>query len=135
MTTVTNNYTDEALDRGNMNTVAVRKSELIEILQQNRESHRASFDEAIQGYRARSIELLEEHIQRIRSGKVERVLVSLPVPEDHTDDYDRVIAQMNWDIREEIELTSREFDQYVRDNWTWKQEFLTTSGLYTGSGQ
>lgn len=128
--TVTNMYTAEP-DRGTMDTVTVRKHDLLAALVANRAAHRAEFEKALTGYRDRSIKLLEEHIERIRKGKLEKVLVALPMPEDHTDDYDRTIMQMEWTVQDEIELTSRQFDQYVRDQWGWKAEFAATSSMYT----
>jgi hypothetical protein len=72
-----------------MSHVTMQKSELRTALSTNLESHRAEFERALEGYRTRCIDLLEEHIQKIKAGKVERVEVYLPVPEDHTDDYTR----------------------------------------------
>lgn len=121
---------DTPVMRASFDTVVVQKDKLVETLTTNRDAHRAIFEEALEGYKTRSVELLEEHIERIRKGKVERILVSLPLPEDHTDDYDRALTSLDWSIFDEVELSMREFDQYVRDNWTWKQEFTATTSLY-----
>lgn len=118
------------IKRASMEEVVVKKDKLLQALQTNRAQHRAEFDKALEGYKARSVELLEEHIERIKKNKVERIFVQLPVPEDHTDDYDRAIATLEWTVFDEVELTIREFDMYVRDNWSWKNEFATTSAMY-----
>lgn len=122
---------DETPTRANMKEVVVKKDKLLETLRTNKETHRASFETALEGYKARSVELLEEHIARIRAGKVERVVVQLPLPEDHTDDYERAIESLEWNIFDEVHLSITEFDQFVRDNWAWKGEFLRTSAMYT----
>lgn len=121
---------DTPVSRASFDTVVVQKDKLVETLTANRDAHRAIFEEALEGYKTRSVELLEEHIERIKKGKVERIVVSLPVPEDHTDDYDRALTSLEWSIFDEVELTMREFDQYVRDNWSWKGEFTATTSLY-----
>lgn len=121
---------DTPVQRASFDTVVVQKDKLVETLTANRDAHRAIFEEALEGYKTRSIELLEEHIERIKKGKVERIMVSLPVPEDHTDDYDRALTSLEWSIFDEVELSMREFDQYVRDNWSWKGEFTATTSLY-----
>lgn len=121
---------DAPTTRATFDTVVVQKDKLVETLTANRDAHRAIFEEALEGYKTRSVELLEEHIERINKGKVERIVVSLPVPEDHTDDYDRALTSLEWSIFDEVELTMREFDQYVRDNWSWKNEFTATTSLY-----
>lgn len=115
-----------------MKTVTVRKEDLLERVEANRARHRDIFEKALEGYRNRAVELLEEHIERIRDGKVEKVHVILPRPEDHTDDYDRVIEMINMSVDDELELDEREFSQYVQDNWMWKNEFLAMSATYTG---
>jgi hypothetical protein len=125
---------EDVPERATMQSVVVDKMKLIETLRTNLATHREQFEEALSGYRVRCIELLEEHIERIRRGKVERVMVSLPMPEDHTDDYERAISTLEWTLLDTVELSIAEFDQYVRDNWRWKGEFTATSTMYaTGS--
>lgn len=121
---------EQPTTRADMSTVVVKKDKLMESLTQNRAAHRAIFDEALEGYRDRAVELLNEHIERISKGKIERVMVVLPQPEDHTDDYDRAILTLEWTVFDEVALTINEFDMYVRDNWRWKEEFVGTTSLY-----
>ena len=128
-----NLYDDDKPDRADLSTVVMPKDKVQAIILTNRDAHRAVFDEAMDGYEARSIELLQQHIDRIKRGKRERIVVSLPVPEDHTDDYDRVLSILEHDTREEVELDARLFDQYVRDNWSWKGEFTATTSMYNNS--
>ena len=119
------------LTRASMEQVVVKKDQLREDLVKNKAAHRAEFEKALEGYRTRCIELLEEHIDRIKKGKVEVVQVFLPVPEDHTDDYDKALLTLDWTVFDEVVLSIREFDMYVRDNWSWKNEFNTTSAMYS----
>lgn len=121
---------EDKIVRATMSEVVVRKDRLLDILKSNKDAHRGQFLEALENYKTRSIELLEEHVERIRSGSVETVLVHLPRPEDHTDDYERAIATLEWTIFDEVELTIREFDMYVRDNWNWKAAFVATNTMY-----
>lgn len=119
------------ITRASMEQVVVKKDGLRDALITNKANHRAEFEKALDGYRTRSIELLEEHIDRIKKGKVEQVFVSLPIPEDHTDDYDKALLTLDWTVFDEVVLSIREFDMYVRDNWAWKNEFTTTSAMYS----
>lgn len=111
--------------------VTVRKSELIEIVQTNRDQHKAIFDEAVEGYRAKAVGLLEGHIQRIRTGKLERVYVMLPEPENHTRDYDRVLSMLKMDVNETVTVDEQSYQSYVLDDWAWKRQFLTSSSAYS----
>lgn len=122
---------DEGDQHGSMDSTLVEKQKLIDTLTTNRGNHRAIFEQALVGYRARAIELLEEHIARISAGKVEKVEVYLPIPEDHTEDYDRAVELLQWETRDKIMLSRRDFETYVLDRWTWMNEFNTTSQQYT----
>lgn len=110
--------------------VRVPKDKLLTQLQENRDAHRSLFEEAMEGYKVESIKILEDHIDRIKGNEPKKVAVSLPLPEDHTDDYNRVIQMVEWSMDDEVWLTGYEFDQYIRDNWAWKEQFLTTASHY-----
>lgn len=114
-----------------MDRVTVKKDELLAALRENRENHRDIFEEACEGYQARAIQLLEEHITRIRQGKREQVQVILPAPADHTKDYDRVIRMVEMSVDNEIDLEASDFASYVMDDWRWKREFLMTNSAYS----
>lgn len=114
-----------------MKTVRVQKVSLTEQVRANRKQHHTIFLEAVEGYRRQAVQLLEGHIARIKSGKVQQVYVSLPYPVDHTRDYDRVLAMLDMEIGDTVELSEQEFAQYVMDDWAWKREFLATNSAYS----
>lgn len=114
-----------------MREVTVSKDELTKIVTENRGEHRAIFEEAVDGYKKRAVELLEEHIARIKKGKLERVSVSLPVPEDHTSDYDRVLKMLAMSVDDEVTLDEQTFAEYVMDDWGWQKQFLASSSVYS----
>jgi hypothetical protein len=116
-----------------MEKVTVRKEDLVKAVQANRDEHRSIFEEAVAGYRKRGIELLEEHIARIKTGKLEQIRVTMPVPQDHTHDYDRVLKMLNMSTADEIELDENRFAQYVMDDWQWQRQFLTDSSAFSAS--
>jgi hypothetical protein len=116
-----------------LSTVLVNRETVLERVKANREDHRAKFEEAIEGYKHRAIELLEEHIDRIRYKGPERVFVSLPWPEDHTEDYDRIVDQLEFSLDDKLELNEQEFNTYVRDEWGWQKNFAETYSMYTQS--
>jgi hypothetical protein len=113
-----------------MKTVKVNKSALLSAVSENRDGHRKIFEEAVAGYKAEATRLLEGHLARIKDGKLVAVFVQLPVPLDHTRDYDRVLRMVNMSVDPEIELTEQDFAQYVMDDWMWKREFLNTAVTY-----
>ena len=114
-----------------MKDITMKKSVLLDKLRENQRAHKAIFDEAVDGYKKQALALLEEHLKRIRDGKMIEVAVHLPVPENHTRDYDRVIAMMELDIAETVVLSEGDFAQYVLDDWKWKRQFLESSKAYS----
>lgn len=113
-----------------MHSVKVKRAEILERIKANRTSHRDLFLKAQEGYRLDMIEELDRMLKDARDGKVIRRHISMPEPQDHTADYDRVIDMLQMSTDEIIEIEAHEFDQYVRDNWVWKIQSDTTNTMY-----
>lgn len=111
--------------------VDAKVSELLETLKKNREAHNAIFLEAVEGYQKEAVRILEEHIARIKKGTREQVYVSLPVPVEHTFDYDRAILMLKMHQGETFELDEQSFAELVMDEWGWRQTFLTSNSTYS----
>ena len=116
----------------NISEVLVSKSELIEILHSNRSDHRRLFEEAMEAYKQEAIRQLEAHIERIKANSPVRVSVSLPLPEDHTTEYDTVISMLEMSLDEEVLLEEHQYQQFVLDKWGWTAAFAATYASYTG---
>lgn len=112
--------------------IQVHKSELLDKLRENRKGHRAIVEDAWKGYKAEVIRQLEKQLKRARKGVKKQIAVYIPIPEDHTDDYDRAIAMLEMEVRDVFEVTEQEFENYVRDQWNWSGAFLATNSTYTG---
>lgn len=120
-----------------MDDAKVLKEDLLSKLKDNRENHRATFEMAIQVYQDKVTELLETLITRAKDGKVipQRALYDLPMPEDHTTDYDVAITMLEMDTREKFLLTQREFRRYVMDQWEWTDSFTTNTVSYAAAAR
>jgi vacuolar-type H+-ATPase subunit E/Vma4 len=114
-----------------MDSVKVHKSELIAKLQENRAAHRAIYEEALAGYRDVALEKLEAYIARVRGGEVEVITLVLAKPEDHTRDYDRIIAMAEASVDDVLELAEHDFQRYWLDDWNWRQSFLASNSAYS----
>lgn len=99
-------------------------------LLENRETHRASYEKALAGYKIEARRELETELAKLGEGKeINRFLTATP-PEDHTSDYDDVIDMLNMSTDTQIELTQQQFKQYARDDWGWKREWTTSNTSY-----
>src|SRR6267142_6362455 len=113
-----------------MHTVRVKRTDLLEKIKTNREGHRALFLKAQEGYRLDVIAELEQHLKDARERKKISRTLSLPEPQDHTEDYDSVIAMLEMSVEEIIELDAGSFQQYVLDKWIWKRATDITNMTY-----
>jgi sensor c-di-GMP phosphodiesterase-like protein len=113
-----------------MDTITVRKSDLISTLETNREEHRSIFLKAQDRYRERFIELLEQRLEDARQGRSFDQWIRLPVPEDHTRDFDTAIEMLHWDTGENVTIDRHDFQRYVQNNWEWQQSFTANTVAY-----
>ncbi|GAB3862582.1 hypothetical protein GCM10028801_28330 [Nocardioides maradonensis] len=113
-----------------MRVIKVDRDEFVAKVQQNRDNHRAVFERALEGYRDRWIRELEQRLHDVRRGRAIDQYFRLPEPEDHTDDYDRVLTMARMQIDDVIELSEDEFAMYVMDQWAWKSDFASTTSRY-----
>jgi hypothetical protein len=113
-----------------MKTVKVERKWLLEQVVINQEKHQEVFEKAYVGYCKKLNKLLEEHLAKVKAGKLDRVFISESPPTKHTRDYKRVVAMLMASVDEEIVLDANEFASYVQDDWHWKQEWSTSTSAY-----
>jgi hypothetical protein len=113
--------------------VRVSKPDLLAKLEANRAGHRAIFEEALEGYRTKAIELFSAEVEKIRSGQKFRSFVSLTEPEDHTADYDAAIGMLQLSLDDAVELDEQSYRSFVLDEWDWKRQFLATNRSYSAT--
>lgn len=111
--------------------VEVDTQELLKRIRENRDKHRAIFESALEGFKTQVIEHLEKRLEQVRKGKVPDLMIRLPQPEDHTEDYDCVIDMLETHTKDTIQISNQEFAMYVRDDWSWKRQFVATASNYT----
>ncbi len=113
--------------------VLVETGALLATVEENLTNHRQKFEEAMKGYKTKAINLLEDHITLIMDNAPEKVVVSLPWPEDHSADYERVIEMLKWTTDTHLELSEQDFATYVLDQWGWQEGFSQTYAMYSSS--
>ena len=110
--------------------IKVEKQRLIDTVTANREEHRGQFLAAQEKYRARVIEVLDERLDAARRGDKININISLPVPQDYTDWYDKALAGLEWEVSDYVNLGQEEFNRLVLNDWEWRQAFAGTSLSY-----
>lgn len=113
-----------------MKEVTVEKDELIARLKTNREEHLALFTKAQEGYRQDVIEELDKSLKDARAGRALRVMIHLQAPQNHTEEYDNVLAMLAMSVDNEITLDAHSFQCYVRNQWPWFAASTTINTMY-----
>ena len=113
-----------------MELIKVKRDELLAKIEVNRTNHRQVFEDGQEVYREQMIKELDAMLADAKSGKKIRRAVSMPEPEDHTSDYDRVIRMLQMSIDDAIELDESDFARYVMDQWGWNASFAATTAAY-----
>ena len=112
-----------------MKTVKINKADLLDAIKFNRKKHQNEVLEAIKAYKQKALNEYQEAIKLLQdTNKVSRINLQEPV--DKRDDYDRVIKMLEMSADAVIELDSHEFDQYVMDNWEWKNHAIFANSTY-----
>lgn len=116
-----------------MQEITVNKDELLTKLRENRENHRTVFEAALEGYRLQAVATLEEKLAALTAGRLPELKLGLVIPQDHTKDYDRVIAMVQMHTSSTFRLSEYDFQSYVMDDWDWKRQFVRTSSSYAAA--
>lgn len=111
-------------------TITVSKQELLDRITENRDKHGAIFEKALEAYKKEVLKQLRQRINQIKAGKTPDLFIRLPIPEDHTVDYEAVIDMLTMHRGEELTIQSEKFRQYVRDEWHWKREWQASTASY-----
>lgn len=119
-----------------MRNVTVEKDELRKILEKNMVTHVADFEIAWEAYHKAVMSNAEKLLtaaKNMKKGKNVNLYINLTTPENHEEDYVRAIEMCDWEVKDEVELTEAEFQQFVQDKWQWKNNFEASNMMYTGS--
>ena len=134
-----------------MQPVKVSRSKLISILEENKAKHKEVVAEATEEFKRKQSELWIKHsevlqklgtrlqtedelvdlieLQRMQSASGN--FKQLPVPQDNTEEYDRVIGMLQMATENEVELTIEDYARYVEDKWDWKRSWALHNSIYT----
>lgn len=116
-----------------LSAVTVRKAELMAQIEANLMTHQATYEKALDAYREQAVQTLYEAIDAINQGKVMGLVFHAPVPQDHSDDYRRILGMLERHVGDTIELTEAAYAKLVDDEWEWRAAWLASTASYLGS--
>lgn len=112
-----------------MESVQVSRTDLMGKIERNRARHIERYEVALVGWRKKLIASLSKALQKARKG-VDPALVSLPKPMKYVEQYDRVLGMLRMSTEKTVELSVVDFDQFVRDKWSWSDAFANSTVGY-----
>lgn len=112
-------------------TVTIKKSQLLEKIKENKLAHIKDYDEAVEAYKIEALKQLESAKTELDGGSL-KIRIQLTTPVNRSDEYDKVIEMFNWEVKEEIELTQNEFNEYVHDDNDFSRSAKLANSSYKG---
>lgn len=144
--------------RGSERTSLVNVPDLLATIRENREKHIQEYKEAVEGYVfearktlvsqhekalkkiATAYDLASRSLDKYDPEKADDTIVlcnsisfNLVAPRCYVDAYDQAIEMLEWDQRDQIELTAKEFRCFVMDRWDWMDDFRNVAISYTSN--
>lgn len=114
-----------------MNTITVDKALLREKVEVNRALHRETFIEAMGIFSERYVATVQTYLDDAKNGLRYQLVIQLPMPEDHTKDYDRVLEMIDMSVGDTMDLEEDDVASYIQDDWGWKRAWMTNTASYT----
>lgn len=106
---------------------------LKEILTKNKDEHRGIYEEAVEAYSKEAMEWLKNQMDGLMRTKKSpvRLYFVAPVPEEHTEDYERVISMLEMTVDPTISLNESDYAKYVLNQWDWAHSWGSNTVSYT----
>jgi hypothetical protein len=139
--------------------VEVDRKKLLVILHENRAKHIAEYNLAMNGYKTKLLEKIDEAYEKAKKSVDENykkvreksasltdeqikqqndyitllsaIDVEMKVPRCYDKEYSAAIDLTEWDVNDTMKLSYAEFTCFVKDEWDWKSDFNTVLGMYS----
>jgi len=113
--------------------LSIKVSDLRDVVEANRSTHEDTYKKAKKRYKELK-KRLDNWKEKIDADFPKEIGISLfytmPVPENHLEDYDRILEMLSFETRDTIELSESEVRKYIQDNWEWSSSFIANSASY-----
>jgi len=94
--------------------ITIDKNQLITTILENKNNHIKDYKEAVKAYKIEAKKQLQQATQDLKDGKL-KIKLNLITPVDRSLDYDKVVEMFKWEQKDSIEITQKEFNEYVLD--------------------
>ena len=119
------------MQRNGSRTMMVNKANLIEKIKANKAAHIKAYAKAVIAYKKEALRQLAELTKNAKAG-IMMIKLNLTTPIDNSKAYDATLEMFGWDTKDEVELTQKEFNEYVRDETAIAQQAMLSNSMYLG---
>ena len=116
-----------------MKPVTIKTLDLIVKLKDNKNEHILEYSEAVKAYKAKAQEVLENSLTHLEETGEYIAPEFLTEPVNKEKEYDRVITMLQMAEEKEIEISERDFQQYVMDEWDWADNVKLSNTMYSSA--
>lgn len=119
-------------------------AEVREALKKNREEHIEIVEEAQAGFKELVVKKLDEALSDAKKGKRYITSLNLHMPESHLREFDNAIdflesiekaAKIAGEENPTIEMSSEEYERFVRNKWDWMRNFTASNARYSAKAR
>lgn len=115
-----------------MDQIKAKKEEVLKVLRENKTKHIKEYKTALKGYRIKCVENLAEQLAKAEDGEDFKMSFNIQSPISHEKSYNTAIGMLELDVSEFVELDTVEYQNYVMDDWSWKEHVRMSNSGYGG---
>lgn len=113
----------------NSRTIKVKKSDLIDKINENKNLHIAEYNNAVILYKEEALKQLNALINATNNGDLE-IKLNLVTPVNNVENYDKIIEMFTWEVDDIVELSQDEFLEYVQDETDFARSAKFSNAMY-----
>jgi histidyl-tRNA synthetase len=112
-------------------TIKVDKQKLIDKIKENKANHIKEYDEAVKAFKEEAQKRIAELSENLAAGKFDKMKLSMTVPENRSEEYDKLVTQFEWELDKEVELSQGEFNEYIHDETPFAKQAKFSNMAYS----
>lgn len=116
-----------------MNSIKMKRTELLNIVRTNKAKHIADFMESEIDYRLLVLHIATANLKLAKTADIEqfkKIKAHPPAPRSYEDSYKRAERMLELSVDDFIEVEEDVFNQLVLDEWQWKHSFTVSNSMY-----
>jgi len=116
-----------------MDTITVKKKDIISALEKNKKKHIKAYEKAVQEYDKIARKQIKEFEKELDKGNM-GMQINLTTPINNSARYSKLINMFELELKDEIELSQSQFDEFIHDEFGWSRQAYATNESFKSPG-